>query len=498
MKLFISAFLLNYTLVASFPEIELATRISDCIFIDNNREAIEIICDNFNETKREGGRCYSWLFKTESQTENQMNVKELKTRDCQSREYDESLSELFPNLISLDISFLGLEIPLTNHEFYFDDLQKFNASHNKFRKINSNMLFSTGNISDVDLSFNYIEIILSSTFQYSKTIRTIDISYNLIRYLESLSFDALKELRIVNLSSNLLEFFDMNLFEKNIKLEELYIENNRIKRVYVDVNYRAENVKVLSVAGNGIDFDSVYSLITKCFGSALRVLNVSSNNFTSSNFSMFHNLNHLQHVNLSNIHLSQFDFSAFKVLDDLQSLDLSSNYLNSLNFTEVKPFESLDYLNVENNDLSDLKVISVSNFPNLSKIGLKQNHLSCDYATKFLKEWPNLTAIDDQCDQKTEGGKINGFMVVGIIFGSAITIVCIVVAINRKSSRSNNFEHQTMPNFTYNKNNPIYEEPIYTEIDLSPRNYDRLEFEGQPTTLKNHYDNAILSNQKID
>lgn len=84
----------------STVEAEFATKITDCFFTKENRtDAVELVCGN--ETSKDD--CFSLLFQGEQQQRfiNRLKVLYLSIGACRNQQLDESLSPIFPNLISL-------------------------------------------------------------------------------------------------------------------------------------------------------------------------------------------------------------------------------------------------------------------------------------------------------------------------------------------------------------------------------------------------------------
>lgn len=191
--------------------------------------------------------------------------------------------------------------------------------------------------------------------------------------------------------------------------------------------------------------------------------------------------------------------------EELQLLDLSQNELKTIRYTpSVKPFSNFTSLNLENNNLSELDDIKFANFPKLSEIGISWNWLSCEYATELLHQWSNLQIVGNPCDQNAIDGENENnreesklFIVLGISLGSIFvcaTIATIFVKRRKLSKDEGNSEKQIdLSSNNYNAE-PIYEEPIYYEIEPIEQKYDHLSFGAlQLSAFKSHYHNATSS-----
>ncbi|XP_031635437.1 toll-like receptor Tollo [Contarinia nasturtii] len=364
------------TLTCGLNEIEnqvkLAQQITDCFFIQNSTESVELECDTVNVNSSKS-KCYSALFEDESMKAGRLKVNELKSGQCRSQTFDTKLAEMFPNLVTLDISYLGLKVTPQNVDeaigvsFYFEKLKKLNASHNEIGAL-GDMFYFTANINDIDLSHNNISIVSASSFATNDAVRKIDLSHNSISTVESLSFEDMGNLRSIDLSHNFLKTFDLGVFMRNVKLRAIHLENNRIKQFTYDAYGgipKFDTLVFFSAAGNRIE--NLNENYLQCLGPALKLLDLSWNPLDQLNSSMFDGLNSLTHLNFSHTNLSQFDFDAFKHPDKMKSIDLSHNHMHTFNLTAN--FSSLEALNLEDNDLRDLKNISNATCPALSSVG---------------------------------------------------------------------------------------------------------------------------------
>lgn len=495
-------------------------KITDCIFVQNNTESVELICDviDVNATK---SRCYSTLFDGgESTRSARLKVKQLTTGKCRSQTLDTNLAEKFPNLDILDIAYLGFKVPSQSSvvaygdNFYFEKLKKLNASHNEIRMIDE-MFYYTESLTNIDLSFNSISIVLSSSFETNDAVQWIDLSHNSISRLD-VPFDDMANLQSINLSNNFLETFDLGVFARNVKLRIIRLENNRIKQFTYDIHGMIpifDTLVLFSTAGNQIE--NLNEIYLQCLGPKLKTLDLSYSLLGHLNSSMFVGLNSLTHLNFRHTNLSHFDFHTFPHPEKTKSIDLSHNFLSTYHmdaFNLTKNFSSLEVLNLEDNDLHDLRNISNITLPKLSSVAISMNRLSCDYAKKFTKQWSNIEVVGDECIQKAEiqvKSAENYFVAYTIFAGVTVVLVLSLgyviwitylklppkieppIELNSMHSQSiQTIDGQSEQNSQYSR----YEEPIYSYIEesrIAPKNdaYDRLDHIPLPSLPPlPHYD----------
>lgn len=495
-------------------------RVIDCYFTNNSIEFVELICNNTNKNYVRDN-CYSILFKDELRNINRSKVKYLKTGRCQSEIFDISLAEIFPKIISLDISYLGYKNLFQDtsskaESFNFEKLQKLNASYNEIGAIDD-MFDYTENINEIDLSHNKIRSIFAESFKTTDAIKVLNLSYNSIVSLEVSSLVDMGQLLVIDLSDNLLETFDMGLFIRNAELEVIHLENNRIKRLTFAMNFMPvfETLTFFSAARNQID--NFNEIIIQCLGINLQVLDLSGNFLDNLNSSMFVTLKNLQRLNFSHTNLTKFDFNAFKHPENVISIDLSGNQLNELNLSLKHNFSRLKEIFLQENDLNELKNFSILTLPKLQRIGISRNWFSCDYATDFVQQWAEIDVIGNTCEQKTNGKDIESHLILYVIIAVVISlfgIICAAVWIfrwNALSRTQHDNEQSTQQTTEYfppqniDQNNDSnsqhsshtdYEEPVYCEIGEPQIVYNHLNFNLQPLSPNLlHYDHLGTFNR---
>lgn len=482
---------------------EIATKITDCIFIDNRTTAVELICENVTQSN---DGCYSTLFLNQSTILNRLIVKHLRTGQCRSMDFDGSLAEIFPHLDILDVSHLGLqwEYPVGGPKINFISLTKLDASNNHLRKMTVSMFTESDLIEEIDLSHNKFAKVVLTHFNEAVALKMLNLSYNQITYFETAAIKNLRQLQMIDLSNNLLRMFDLNMFQYNSLMQEIYIQNNRINSLIFDIELfkRFDLLTVFNASGNRITIWS--DGVLQSLGSALQVLDLSQNFLSNTNAStLFKSLYSLRHVNLRNTLLQLFSFDGFENPDALQSLDLSENQLTAIDFTSKNGnFSNLDILLLNNNLLHHFDGASITLFPRLSLVAISRNQLTCKYAKDFIGQWDGLTVIGNPCDQNSlifERVEIGAFgktlnMIAFIGFVALTCVFVILFVIRRKNLLKNIDNSGKCVDIDANENQKkehIYEEPIYYEITTMAQPYDQLRFDAMEiSAIKSHYHNA--------
>lgn len=374
---------------------------------------------------------------------NQMQLPNISENDL-----NETLVDPSVNLQALNISSHGIE-SLSASNLIYPNLKIFVASQNRLSIIPEALFINAPMVAEVDFAYNEISVIDSSAFKNATKITILSLAYNEISSVENETFSTLFHLHTLDLSNNRLQSIDQHLFKSNINLRELRLENNPIQRLdkqifwpilnlpLLELYISCENAREMDTSHFGralewqIDSDSGVSLkstksmskmecmtggkftnlrhfncsgnglqnaaeIIELLGKSIETLDVSANHvgkLTAQTFKPFVNLKYL---NLSQTQLDNFGFNTFYHQRRLQTLDISFNHLGSVNFTLFfRIFRHLKTLNLEGNDLHEVNSVTKMIFSKLTLLGISKNSFSCDYLTKFLRQWENLSLMDN-------------------------------------------------------------------------------------------------------
>lgn len=170
-----------------------------CDYSEDENRSVAFYCENFEEPLPVN--CTTTLLQNLNETD-KLKVIRLKVGGCDHDKVNQLLSE-FPNLNSLDISQSGIE-SLDSYDLHHEHLTKFNASHNKLKKIPANLFSKLPNITEVDFSQNLLERV----GQLPEKSIFMDLSHNRLRYIRSKEFCDFSNLKYLDLSSNSISIRD--------------------------------------------------------------------------------------------------------------------------------------------------------------------------------------------------------------------------------------------------------------------------------------------------
>ncbi|VEN48620.1 unnamed protein product [Callosobruchus maculatus] len=243
--------------------------------------------------------------------------------------------------------------------------------------------------------------------------REMKISASNIPTLQRTSFHGIRDLDILRLNGTNTRYVDPGTFEDMNKLQELYITDNNIQKIFNNSFNPLPKLKTLDLSHNAlIDFESQF-----LDGNLnLMYLNISSNQLSSLSFKHSIKLesidvrnNVIKTINFENItanfgyfsynRLRQIEGCTLKVqnldlsynnMSTLPSLDkkcskpefevvvlkLSHNVLTELNSNFFQAFPKLTSLNVSNNMIAHLSVTMFQYFPGMNNLDMSYNMLS--------------------------------------------------------------------------------------------------------------------------
>lgn len=138
--------------------------------------SVKLVCgdSSLNYNKNE---CYS---KLES---NKLKVWNFHTGDCRGNRLQDVISHPVINMNSFDISFYGVE-QLSADDFNYSYLDIFNASHNKLKLISSSLFKNSGDVYELDLSFNNLSTLEIGAFSPLITMFVLNLKHNVIKNID--------------------------------------------------------------------------------------------------------------------------------------------------------------------------------------------------------------------------------------------------------------------------------------------------------------------------
>ncbi|XP_041055256.1 tsukushi [Carcharodon carcharias] len=288
----------------------------------------------------------------------------------------------------------------------------------------------------LDLSSNHLKAIspLMFTGPGYTTLVSLDLSYNEITGMSSSTFSKLRYLEALNLSHNSLEVLEEGIFS-NLPLGEIDLSANKLREINLDaftpkghrkplsvdlsdnlitsvvrsLNKGVPNIYSLDLSGNRL-----LSVPTRYLSNVpLRYLNLGRNIISSIPENAFTGLQELTCLLLRNLpELTELRPDAFKGLQNLQILDLSHcTNLKSLNVAVFDGLSSLQELYLEKSGVAGLSSVILNYLPSIKKISIGTTLLRCGKTAKkgsfhrqfgFVQKEQTLHCLDINGSSDTE------------------------------------------------------------------------------------------------
>lgn len=161
---------------------------------------------------------------------------------------------------------------------FFSKLESFQVSHSGLSYIQRNDFRHTRNLRNLVLCNNLLRSIPQDTFIDLTKLEFLTLSFNQIASLPGNVFRTLNNLQILNLNNNKLQEISHLHMKYNLKLEEIWMQNNELKIVNSYISEPLPHLKHILLAGNVCidrNFELTKASIVKDFVSAIS-LNCSS------------------------------------------------------------------------------------------------------------------------------------------------------------------------------------------------------------------------------
>ena len=204
-------------------------------------------------------------------------------------------------------------------EFKIVTLKILDFSFNKIDSIDGVNFFSKFPILDsLDLSFNEFHSLLNSYFPNLSQLKYLYLNNNQILTIQNETFNHLKNLIHLDLSQNLIYDLSVNFSFYLSNLKELHLKSNELERI------SKENIQgLISLKHFDLSQNHIFSLENDIFSHSVNIsiLKLSSNKLRSLNKSV-DILKSLLYLDISSNNLTFSNFSLFK---NLSFLDLSHN-----------------------------------------------------------------------------------------------------------------------------------------------------------------------------
>uniref|UniRef100_A0A8D0GYD0 Tsukushi n=1 Tax=Sphenodon punctatus TaxID=8508 RepID=A0A8D0GYD0_SPHPU len=249
------------------------------------------------------------------------------------------------------------------------DTTYLDLSSNKLEMINESMLSGPGytTLVSLDLSYNEITKISSTTFSRLRYLETLDLRHNSLETLPDNCFSN-SPLEDVDLSNNKLLKVVLDVFASKGQRKPINVDlsNNLISTVSRHRDKIIPNIQTLNLSENRLKD------VPDLQGLPLRYLNLDGNPVSKINKGAFVGLKDLIHLSLSNLHvLTELSPYSFKELPTLQVLDLSNNpKVKLLNAEVFSGLSSLQELNLSGTGVTSLAKMVLKHLPSIKSITL--------------------------------------------------------------------------------------------------------------------------------
>ncbi|XP_018425441.1 PREDICTED: tsukushin [Nanorana parkeri] len=261
------------------------------------------------------------------------------------------------------------------------DTSYLDLSSNKLEKVNESVLSGPGytTLVNLNLSYNQLVKISSTTFSKLRYLESLDLSHNLLEALPDHSFfySPLVEL---DLSFNRLQGIQIGAFtsKSNGKAININLANNLISSISRRPDDPVPNIRGLDLSENQLR--SVHGLQ----GIPLQYLNLDRNPISKIEENNFLGLKGLIYLSLSTMeNLREISPHSFKDLPALQILDFSNNQnLRTLGKDVFFGLNSLQELNLLNSGVASLPKDTLQHLPSMKSITWGKN-IHC---VKTMKE----------------------------------------------------------------------------------------------------------------
>lgn len=273
------------------------------------------------------------------------------------------------SLTKVDCSGIGshiVPVPIPLDTSYLD------LSSNKLETINESMLTGPGytTLVSLDLSYNNIAKISSTTFSRLRYLESLDLSHNSLEVLPEDCFSS-SPLGDIDLSNNKLLDIALDVFASKGQGKPLNVDlsNNMLSKITRNHEKSIPNIQNLNLSGNRL------TSVPNLQGIPLRYLNLDGNPLAKIEKGDFKGLKGLIHLSLSGLHdFRELSPYSFKELPALQVLDLSNNpNLRSLTAEVIFGLNSIQELNLSGTGVSSLPKTVLKYLPSLKSITLRKN-----------------------------------------------------------------------------------------------------------------------------
>lgn len=298
-------------------------------------------------------------------------------------------------LETLDLSYNQIKYLRKNCLEGFNQLVTFNISHNQLIIIPS--FYENSALEYAILSFNNISEIPENTFPLKSSISSIDLSYNNLSTVSNSSgMNGYQRILSLNLNNNFV--IDISDILKNIRVNQLSLENNPIDSIdggffcseLIVSNLNLKTLTNISMCNSGTVIkasnNNLQDIPMWTETQAVEIVELQNNKISAIPLGRFSDFKSLSVLRLDQNKIEYLETGAFSGLRVLKSLNLSFNALSTIDHHGLFGMKQLEDLYLGGNMLTTLPYNDLfSILPGLKNLGLNRNHWYCTKLMAILQ-----------------------------------------------------------------------------------------------------------------
>ncbi|WKX95007.1 hypothetical protein Q1695_011899 [Nippostrongylus brasiliensis] len=292
---------------------------------------------------------------------------------------EEALRGMKEVLVDLSLAYNRLKAVPTNALNGMVRLQHLDLSKNNIKQLDRlafGTLDGTGkSLMQLNLAGNQLKSIEEpGVFLYMTSLAYLDLSYNQLEHIESSTFEKLPGLERLYLQNNKLRQFPIKSEQKMDNLRQLNLDNNLIEELPDNLLNSCQHLEHLSLAGNRIHIitDKIFHSSTS---KGLKSLNLAGNQISTLSKRAFQLMGNLQIIRLNNNILRTIDISVFAELRNLRHVDLSDNKIIQILPQAFTNLPLIDTLLLHHNEIERIDRSAFHRIARIETLDLSHNVL---------------------------------------------------------------------------------------------------------------------------
>lgn len=282
--------------------------------------------------------------------ENLVSLEELYLRDNHLDEIPSLLFSKTTKLRVLDLSDNLIEYIHDGTFTHLRNLELLSLAKNRIRTLQSFSLSGLVNLKELSLRSNKLSVLRATDLDAVRfSLRELDLSSNILSTLTSNVFRGMGNLVNLNMSENNVELINDSAFF-GLSLDKLLLNSNKLTQLWRSSFRGVQRIAYLDFSSNEISrietgaFDS--------FNEFIFVLDLTRNKLTKLQYGMVRELKSLQVLRLAHNEIDEVVNTAMKDLTNLQELDIGKNKFTVIDAKDfVGPLNSLKLFSLQCNTL---------------------------------------------------------------------------------------------------------------------------------------------------